>query len=696
MMTHVFKTKILTTSALIAVGITSHSAIADETKTLAAPEIIISASPLARTTMDLASPITTLNRDDIRRDGAGTLGGLLGNQPGVTQSSFARGASRPIIRGLDNTRVRIQENGLAAHDVSALSEDHGVPIDPYSAESIEVIRGPAVLRYGSEAIGGLVSVLNDRIPDRAPTDGLEGEAQTEYTSVDKGWQGAGSANFSVGSFVGHIDGFAREAGDYEIPTGGVQANSGARSSGFSLGGSYLFLNGHVGASITNFDSDYRVPGAEASANQLYIDLEQSKFRAEAKFEDFSGFITAINANIGYSDYTHDEVSRLTGTIGSRFNNEEWESRVELLHAPIGNFEGAFGLQLSQRDLQASGEGGELIAPSERDVIAGFLFEEIQLNDAITLQFGGRVEQVSIKGLGVNAPTLQGVTLPGAELADFGTNRNLTFTPVSGSAAAIFDIGYDLSLGISAQYVERAPDLLELFAKGPHEATETFEVGDPSLKIESARSLEVSLKRETGPITFEAAGFYTSFENFINKTDTGFVCGEEFDTCGIAGALGVEDELRQVSYSQADADFHGLELGAKWDAISLNEGTVGIDGRFDYVVAEFTNGGNVPRIPPMRYGLGLFYETDTLFSRLSFLQAERQSNLATGETTTGGYTDLRFEATYAMQLPDTDRQIELGIVGTNLLDEQIRNHVSFKKDDVLEPGASARFFVRARF
>ena len=496
-MTHVLKTKFLTTSALIAAGLASQTANADEAQPLTTPEIIVSASPLARTTMDLASPITTLTRDEIRRDGSGTLGGLLGNQPGVTQSSFARGASRPIIRGLDNTRVRIQENGLAAHDVSAISEDHGIPIDPYSAESIEVIRGPAVLRYGSEAIGGLVSVLNDRIPDRAPANGLEGEVQTEYTTVDEGWQGAASANFSVGSFVAHIDGFARDADDYEIPTGGVQANSGARSNGLAVGGSYLLANGHIGLSASSFDSDYRVPGTEASANQLYIDLEQSRYRAEAKFEGFSGFITAINANIGYSDYTHDEVSRLTGTIGSRFNNEEWESRVELLHAPLGDFEGAFGLQLSQRDLQASGEGGELIAPSERDVIAGFLFEEIQLNDAITLQFGGRVEQVSIKGLGVNAPTLQGVTLPGAELADFGTRRDLTFTPVSGSAAAIFDIGHDLSLGISAQYVERAPDLLELFAKGPHEATETFEVGDPSLGVESARSVEISLNAKPG-------------------------------------------------------------------------------------------------------------------------------------------------------------------------------------------------------
>ena len=122
----------------------------------------------------------------------------------------------------------------------------------------------------------------------------------------------------------------------------------------------------------------------------------------------------------------------------------------------------------------------------------------------------------------------------------------------------------------------------------------------------------------------------------------------------------------------------------------------MDGRFDYLDAEFTNGGNVPRIPPMRYGLGVFYETDALFSRLSFLQADRQTSLAAGETATGGYTDLRLEATYALQLPNTDRQIELGLVGTNLLDEEIRNHVSFKKDDVLEPGASARLFVRARF
>ncbi len=661
---------------------------------VSAPSIVITASPLARTTAELAQPITIIEKEQISRSGASTLGGLLGAEPGVAQSSFARGASRPIIRGLDNSRVRIQENGLAAHDVSALSEDHGVPIDPSAAERIEIIRGPAALRYGSEAIGGLVSVLNNRIPDKAPEGGFEAEVEANTTTVDSGLVGRGSVDVGAGPIAVHIDAFARSADDYSTPQG-TQANSAAEASGASAGISYLLPNGHIGVSVTQYDSDYRVPGAEASASRLAIDLEQTKYAATARLEDLEGFIIGLNADIGYSDYTHDEVSRAAGTIGSRFENEEWEGRVEVLHRAIGSVEGALGVQASTRDLSATGEGGELIAPSTRDSFAAFLFEEWKINPALRLQVSGRIEQVELEGLGVTPPTLQGVTLPGQELADFGSRRSLDFTPISGAAALVFDLTDDITLGLNTQYVERAPDLLELFAKGPHEATETFEVGDPTLGKESATSFDLSLTRNTSDLSLEANLFYTSFSDFIFKQNTGFVCGEEFDTCGVDGAVGVEDELTQIAYRQSDADFHGAEFAARWSAFDVADGRLGFDGRFDYVRGKLDAGGNVPRITPLRYGAGVFFENDNLFSRVSFLRADEQDDVATNETRTNGYTDLRAEATYTFSLPQSDREIELGVVGTNLLDDDIRNHVSFKKADVLEPGASALFFIRAR-
>ncbi|MAN63070.1 MAG: TonB-dependent receptor [Parvibaculum sp.] len=659
-----------------------------------APSIVITASPLARTTSELAQPVSIVEKEEISRSGAATLGNLLGAQPGVAQSSFTRGASRPIIRGLDNSRVRIQENGLAAHDVSALSEDHGVPIDPSAAERVEVIRGPAALRYGSEAIGGLVSVLNNRIPDKAPDGGFEAEAEANTTTADSGVMGRGSVDVSEGPIAVHIDAFARSADDYSTPQG-TQANSAAEASGLSAGVSYLLPNGHVGVSVTQYNSDYRVPGAKAAANRIAIDLEQMRYAAAARLEDLSGFFTGLSADVGYSDYIHEEVSKVTGTIGSRFDNEEWEGRLELLHRAIGDVEGAWGIQAASRDLSAAGEGGELIAPSTSNRFAAFLFEEWKINPALRLQVSGRIERVELEGLGTTSPTLEGVTLPGQELADFGSRRSLDFTPISSAAALVFDLTDEIALGLNTQYVERAPDLLELFAKGPHEATETFEIGSPTLGKESATSFDLSLTQNTGNLSLEANLFYTSFSDFIFKQNTGFVCGEEFDTCGVEGAPGVEDELTQIAYSQSDADFHGAEFAARWSALDLADGRLGFDGRFDYVRGKLDAGGNVPRITPLRYGAGVFFENDNLFSRISFLRAENQDDVATNETRTNGYVDLRAEATYTFFLPQSDREIELGVVGTNLLDDDIRNHASFKKDDVLEPGTSTLFFIRAK-
>ena len=660
-------------------------------------EIIVSASPRAKASTELAAPVTVLNRSEVLRQGGATLGELLSQLPGIADSSFARGASRPIIRGLDNFRVRQQENGVASHDVSDVSEDHGTPIDPLSAQRVEVIRGPATLRYGSQAIGGVVSVLNNRIPTSVPEAGIEGEVYSAYSSVDDGFETSALLDVGAGIFAGHIDAFYRDADDYDIPDApGTQANTWNESTGFAAGGSYIFDQGYFGGSVSYFESEYGIPGGEAAEEEIFLDLEQTKFtlKGEKRFE--GNFVEALRIDAGYSDYTHDEVIGADNVVGSTFDNEEWEIRSELLHGQLGPLTGAIGFQYGKRDLEGSGEAGELISPAERESFAVFVFEEADITEQLSLQMAARVEHVEEDGFGVTPPSFNGSAL-GAEIDDFGSQRSVDFTPVSGSLGLVWDIGRDIALGTTVQYVERAPGLLELFSKGPHEATETFEIGNPDLDIEEAVSLDLTLKRAEGPLTFDLAAFYTSYEGFIFKDFTGLVCGEEFDTCGVEGAPGVEDELTQVAFTQRDAEFYGFEAAARWDAIETDAGTIGFDSRFDIVKAEFDEGGNVPRITPMRYGAGVFFENEEIFARLSALRVAEQDDTAVNETQTDGYTDLRAELTYAPQFGNLEKgAFEVGLIGRNLLDEDQRNHISFKKDDVLLPGASARLFVRFKF
>jgi iron complex outermembrane receptor protein len=652
--------------------------------------IIVTGTPLAAPLDEVAAPVTIVTRDQILTSSARTLGGLLKDQPGISESAFAAGASRPIIRGLDNTRVRIQENGIGAADVSSVSEDHGIPIDPYAAERVEVIRGPAVLRYGSEAIGGVVNVINSRIPKSMPKGGFEAEASASYDSVSTGRQAGGMAKASTGNVVWHADGFLRKADDYRIP-GAVsrQSETWAESSGIAGGASVIIgngdIDGHVGASISYYDSKYGIPAPGNPANPVHIDMNQMKVQLGSDLEFSDGFISGISLAGGYSDYTHGEVDT-TGVTGSRFDNEEWEGRAEFLHRAIGPFTGAVGIHAHQREISAQGEGGELLAPAKTESLAAFIFEEMPIaGEALKLQLGGRIETVDVSGRALD------YSVP---LAPFDYPVSRSFTPGSVSAGLVFNPVEKWVFGLTAQHVERAPDALELFSKGPHEATETFEVGDPTLDKERALSFEANVRRIGDDFSFEAAIFHTSFKDFIYKRLTGETCDDDFDTCTPHGA---GTELDQVFFTQEDATFRGIETKGSVTLARFGTARAGITGQFDVVRAELDAGGNVPRIPPMRAGAGVFYEDVQLSGRLGFLHAFAQDRLSPNETETGSYTDLKAELRYRLPegLPGA-AAYEIAIVGENLLDHDIRTHSSFKKNDVLQPGRNVRLVATARF
>jgi len=698
------------------------------------PEVVVSApSPIQRQgtaapadrlqgtlpiVTDQFATVTVIPDEQLRRNGGATLGDLLFDKPGIIGSGFAPGASsRPIIRGLDVNRVRIQENGIGANGASDLGEDHFVPVDPLTADRVEVVRGPATLRFGSQAIGGVVETFNNRIPTALPWRGFNAEFRGGVTSADKGYDGATLLDAGAGNFAFHADAYGRTTQDYRVPHypyltapdpaelpnatqpdafNGRQPNSSTRTKGGAAGGSYIFNGGYVGLAVIQNDALYQIPGAEPESNRTRIDARQTKLLTQGEWRAPNDVIDALRFWGGVTDYKHNEIgladqADLTSDgVRQTFTNKEQEGRVEAQLAPFdlrfAALTTALGVQGGHQELTApSPDGIGLWDPNRNSRIAGYLFNEFKFSDSTKAQIAGRIEQVNLSGTG-RAFDAAGLIASAAVSPHY--------TPKSASIGLIQDLPLDLVASVTAQYIERAPKPAELFSGGAHDATATFDKGNPNLGIEAAQSLEVGLRRAKGPFRFEATAYVTKFKGFIYRRLTG-------DTCDEAGACGPGvGELNEAIYAQADALFRGGEFQSQWDIAPLAGGVIGIENQFDVVRATFADGSNVPRIPPVRLGGGVYWRDANWFARVKLLHAFAQNDVAPSETATPGYDDLRAEVSYTVkrERPAHDElsEITLGINGTNLLNRDIRNSVSYTKNDVLMPGASVRLFARVKY
>lgn len=691
---------------------------------------------------DQFATVTVVPNEELRRAGGATLGDLLFSKPGITGSSFAPGASsRPIIRGLDVNRVGIVENGVAGGGASDLGEDHFVPIDPLSTNQVEVVRGPAALRYGSTSIGGVVSATNNRIPEALPvcpaapfqSYGLPAKApladassapcmtaemRTAVSSVDRGTEGGILLDAGGGNFAVHADAYGRRSGDYGIPSypylfdqtrpvNGRQPNSAAQADGASIGGSYIFHGGFVGAAITQNDSLYRIPGIDGSDHQTRIDAHQTKFTAKGEYRPDAAAIEAVRFWAGATDYHHNEIGLADpadpSSLGVRqtFTSREQEGRLEVQLAPFNArfaaITTAFGLSAGHQELTAPSPDNPgtlfngLWDPNRNSRVAGYAFNEFKFSDTTKAQIAGRIEHVDLHG---TTPDFPADFLPNGN-PQAAVARNPSFTPKSGSVGLIQSLPGELVASITTQYVERAPKPAELFSRGAHDATATFDIGNPDLTIETAKSVEVGLRRATGPFRFEATAYYTRFTNFIYRRLTGVMCDNDFASCGNPGA-----ELNQAVYSQKDAVFRGGEFQSQLDIGPLNGGIWGVENQFDVVRATFTDGTNVPRIPPVRAGGGLFWRDANWLMRVNLLHAFAHIDIAPiAETPTAGYNLLKAEISYKTKLDPSwfgAREMTVGLVGNNLLNENIRNSVSYTKDEVLLPGLGVRAFANLKF
>ncbi len=653
--------------------------------------------------------MSTITSSQIQASPAQSFGNLFFTLPGATSAGLAPGASRPVLRGLDDFRVRVQENGIGSMDVSDLGQDHGVPIDPLSIQKIEIFRGPEALRYGSQAVGGVVEATNNRIPFAAPVGGWQAQIMGATTTVDRGLEGGALFDAGTRDFAMHADFYGRHASDYFVPSypylfptdpapsfNGKQPNSGLHSEGQAVGGSYLFDGGYVGAAISRFTSVYRIPTLDGAQTNTRIDMAQTKITSKGEFRPQSSAIDVVRFWLGAVEYQHNELGfddNGFDTARATFNNHAQEAKTEVkfmpLATPFGSLISTIGTQFDHQQIDTAGDAGSLLGSARTNRGAAYFYNEFWLNDTLRTLLAGRIETVRLDGTaGIFPSTL----LPPPDSPDL-LLQSLGFMPKSISFSVVKDLPSWMVASATVQRIERAPTALELFAHGAHDAPGTFEIGNPGLKVETANTAELGLKRIDGTFRFDAKVYYTKYDNFIFRQATGILCGAEFATCGSG------TEFIQTVYGQRDAIFRGGEMAWQWDVLPVATGTFGVDGQYDFVRATFTDGSNVPRMPPMRLGGGAYWRNDNWFVRMGLLHAFGQSDLGQNDTPTAGYNLLKMEVSnkqYWRDSPWGAAEITTGLVGDNLLDVDVRNSVQFHKDEILMPGRSIKFFMNAKF
>ena len=627
-------------------------------------DVVVTANPFGAETPTIVAKI---DRRTILETGGANIGDVLAGVPGISTTSFAPGASRPIIRGQDFARVRILDNGTSSGDVSDVGPDHGIPIDPLSAQSIEVVRGAATLRYGSQAIGGVVNIINNRVPTTLPTRSLGGELTGAYDSVSRTGEGSALAEARVGDIALHADGFYRNSGDYDIP-GGRQANSFFRGHGENAGATVFFganNDSRIGAAIEQYNAKYGVP-----SDTTFLDLRQTKVLTRSSFALGQGLLRSLNVDATYADYIHDEKDP-DGTILDTFKNKEVDGRAELLFGPIGAVQNsALGVEIQHRDFSALGDAATYLLPTRTDSQAGYLFTDTPIGDAFHLQVAGRVERVRVRG---------------TPASDVATTRN--YTPLSGSIGALYDFNRTVKLGLTFSSTGRAPLITELFARGAHDGPNTFETGDPGLRIERANSLEATLRVNSDRFRFEGSLYSSWFRNYIYGQLTGRTCDEDGDCVADDG-----EDFRELFVRQRGAWFRGAEAEAHLALYKAGTSSFELRGLADYTRATLNDGGgDVPRIPPYRVGGGINYQSDLFDAGVLFIHAGRQNKFGAFDTPTPGYNQLTAQA--AIRPFSAYPKVQLAAVGQNLTDDVQRNAAALNKDQVILPGRNIRIVLR---
>ncbi len=641
-----------------------------------ADEIVVTASADSRRQSEVYQPVNVLGEEELQARLQPSLGETLAQEPGVTSTSFGAGASRPVIRGLGADRIRVLEEGVGTGDVSNVSPDHAVSVEPAGAERIEIVRGPATLLYGSNAVGGVVNVISARVPSRAMTTPLTGWLDLRYGSAAEEKTTALTVDGGRGSFAWHADFTLRDTNDYAIPGPadpfddpdhfeGVLENSALQSRTGTLGASWVGDRGFFGVAFTNFSTNYGVPGhahhdegedeeEEEEDAAVRIDLEQRRFDIRGELAQVAIFEN-VRLRLGVTDYEHLELEG--AEVGTRFLNDGLEARLQGHHRPFGRVRGTWGVQFTSTDFEAMGEEA-YIPPNASTASAIFAFEELP-GERFDFQFGARYEHQDVS-----------VDADGLPDRDFGG--------ISGSIGTIWKPAGGYVVALSLARAVRLPTATELYANGPHAATRQFEIGNPLLSEETSLGVDLSFRRTVGRFRGELNLFNNSFDGYIYESPTD----------------DVEDDFPVFAFVQRDARFRGLELATHTHLISYRESHLELDVEADYVRATLSGGENLPRIPPMRASAGLQLHGSPVRALIEVRHTFEQNDIASYETATGGYTFVNAHVGYRFFLNDTIHDVMLR--ATNLTDRLARSHVSALKDLAPLPGRDIGLSYRLSF
>lgn len=602
-----------------------------------------------------------------------TLGDVLADIPGVASSYFGPNSGRPVIRGLEGDRLKIAQNGTSSLDASSASPDHAVSVDPLTIREVQVLRGPAALLYSSSILGGVVNVIDNRIPvERLP------RAFTLFGrmgSVDGLRSLSALAEGSAGDFAFHLDGFTKSTTDLSTPIGRI-ADTASDSQGAGFGVSRVGPSGYIGLSYSGLDSTYGVtePGIEIGLRQRRWDLAGSVSAPAAALK-------SVSYKLGVSDYAHSEFDG--GVAGSTFTNQGWDARVDFELTKIGAFEGVVGVQSGRFDFAVTGD--EAFLPNTRNANDALFGSFVQsLTTDTRLRYGFRVESAKVS---VDAWTHEGlVSNPAAASA--------SFTPASLALAWVKDLNAQWSTTLSLTRTERAPNFQELFADGPHIGTDAYEVGDRTLGKEKGVGLELELAKTRGTISGSFSVYYNRFSSFISQQANGF--GP--DLTGVGGpnhALGGADELARFDFVSVPADFYGAEARVNYQLHDTATSKLGLEFFSDFVRASNRDTSEaLPRISPGRLGAALHGLASGWSWRLDAAYHLAQNRLATDETQTAGYTMVGASLGHDFKLAGTDARFTLRL--TNLFDVEARNASSFIKDALPLPGRGLEAGLKLNF
>lgn len=656
----------------------------------AANDIVVTAH--AMRDMGLMAGTVELEGDDFVRAASPQIGETLAKLPGVSATSFSPGSSRPVLRGQSGDRVQVLVDGLGSLDLSSVSADHGVALDPLATDHVDVLHGPALLAFGGQAIGGAVIAYDKRIPRALPDGGMDATAIASFSSVADGKSAAGSVDFALGSrLAAHLDASWHDANDLRVgghvispqlraqiaieaealraagdidgaialdeaaAARGRVANSFTHGTSFGGGVAFIDESGNLGVSVQRIDSRYGVPSRPGVGEEgVSIDMAQTRYDLRGEV-DLEGFFDTVQLRGAWGDYRHNELEE-GGAIGTRFVRKGIETRLELVQAERGGWTGRSGVQYSWGKLKLDGE--EAILPDNRTGRIGvFTLQSLDLGK-VELSLAGRIERVS-------------VIAPEADM-------RRRFTLRAGAVGIAYDPAEHVRIGVNYAHGERAPSPEELLTDGAHLATQSYEIGDAGFGRERSDGFEAYARYETEGTALSVTGYLTDFKGFISPIPTGET----------------NDGLPVYRYRQLPARFTGFEAQASQRLFTTRAGTLTADVSADYVRARLKGVGPVPRIPPLRVQGGLEFAADTFTLRGEMEWNDAQRRIAAAEFPVKSFTLVNLSADWKPMGKDT--ALTLLLTANNLFDVVGRRAASFTRDFVPLGGRDLRFTAKVSF